>query len=141
MSERQGITSKPRPRIGPDSRPFWDNCRKHQLALPFCMDCSKPHLPAGPVCPFCLSDRLEWRPVSGKGVVSTWVVIHKAWFPAFAADIPYNVVQVELAEGPRLTAKIVGLNGRPIDVGDRVRVDFEDVDDELTLPVFRLDRA
>ena len=75
--------------------------------------------------------------MSGKGIVSTWVVIHKAWFPAFAADIPYNVVQVELAEGPRLTAKMVGLDGKPIKVGEPVVVDFEDVDDELTLPVFR----
>jgi hypothetical protein len=63
-------------------------------------------------------------------------VIHKAWFPAFAADIPYNVVQIELAEGPRLTAKMVGLNGRSIVVGEPVMVDFEDVDDELTLPIF-----
>ena len=135
--ENQGIVGKPRPRIGPDSRPFWDNCLKHKLALPFCEECHKPHLPAGPVCPYCLSDRLQWREGSGKGVVSSWVLVHKAWFPAFAAEIPYNVIQVELVEGPRLTAKLVGHGGRNPSVGEPVVVDFEDVDGDLTLPVFR----
>jgi uncharacterized OB-fold protein len=133
----QSTLAKPRPRIGPDSRPFWEHCRNHELALPFCQECGKPHLPAGPVCPFCLSDRLEWRVVSGRGVVSSWVIVHKAWFPAFAAEVPYNVIQVELAEGPRLTAKMVDFNGGTIRVGDAVVVAFEDVDAELTLPVFR----
>ena len=110
--EQQGIVSKPRPRIGPDSRPFWDHCLKHQLALPFCEECAKPHLPAGPVCPFCLSERLHWREVSGMGVVSSWVLVHKAWFPAFAAEVPYNVIQVELAEGPRLTDRAPRAPGR-----------------------------
>ena len=49
--------------------------------------------------------------------------MHKAWFPAFADDIPYNVVQVELEEGPRLTANLIGgMNVKDRDAGrDRVR--------------------
>ena len=137
MSGSHNPNEKPRPRIGPDSRPFWEGCRAHQLKIPFCDECGRPHWPAGPVCPYCLSDRVRWRQVSGKGVVSTWVVIHKAWFPAFANEVPYNVVQVELDEGPRLTAKIVGIENNRIEVGQRVKADFEDVDDELTLLCFR----
>jgi uncharacterized OB-fold protein len=138
MSLHQGISSKPRPRVSPDNKPFWDGCKQHRLLLPFCEDCGKPHLPPGPVCPHCFSDRLAWREARGRGKVSTWVVVHKAWFPAFAEDVPYNVVQVELAEGPRLTAKMVGLRDRKIEVGQEVIVGFEDVDDELTMPCFRL---
>lgn len=137
MSASQNPNEKPRPRIGPDSRPFWEGCRAHQLKVPFCEDCGKPHMPPGPICPFCLSDRLQWRQVSGNGVVSTWVVIHKAWFPAFADDVPYNVIQVELDEGPRVTAKIVGIGNKEISVGQRVKADFEDLDDTLTLLCFR----
>ena len=127
---------KPRPRIGPDSAPFWDGCRKHELRLPFCIDCGKPHLPPGPVCPHCFSRRLEWRKASGRGRISTWVMMHKPWFPAFAAEIPYNVVQVELDEGPRLTANVVGTS--ELSVGQRVEVVFDDIDAELTMPRFRL---
>jgi uncharacterized OB-fold protein len=124
---------KPLPRITPDSEPFWTALRERKLMLPYCVECAKPHLPPGPVCPFCLSERLDWRQASGRGRISTWTVVHKAWFAAFAEDIPYNVVQVELEEGPRLTANVVGLPNERLKVGLPVVIDFNDV----TLPRFR----
>ena len=129
--------AKPLPRVTPDTQPFWDALRERRLVLPYCSDCGKPHLPAGPVCPLCFSDRLEWRPASGRGRISTWTVVHKAWFPGFAADVPYNVVQVELDEGPRLTACIVGLPNERLAVGLPVAIDFDDVTQGVTLPRFR----
>ena len=135
MTAHDGAVAKPRPRTSPDSQPFWDGCRAHRLLLPTCADCDKAHLPPGPVCPHCFSDRLDWREAKGTGTVTTFVVVHRDWFPAFRADIPYNVVQVELDEGPRLTASLAGGN-EPLSVGLRVRVVFDDVDDRLTLPRF-----
>jgi uncharacterized OB-fold protein len=126
---------KPQPRITADSEPFWNALRERKLVLPWCLECKRPHLPPGPVCPFCFSERLEWRPASGRGRISTWTVVHKAWFPAFSEDIPYNVVQVELEEGPRLTAKVVGVPNEDLKVGLPVVIDFDDV----TLPRFRPD--
>ena len=82
--------SKPLPRITPDSKPFWDACKTHRLMLPTCLDCAKPHLPPGPVCPFCFSDRLEWREASGRGIISTWTVVHQPWFAAFKDSDPDN---------------------------------------------------
>jgi uncharacterized protein len=127
---------KPRPRIGPDSEPFWQACRAHRLMLPTCGNCGKSHLPPGPVCPFCFSDDIEWRQASGHGRISTWTMVHKAWFPAFKDETPYNVVQVELDEGPRLTSHIVDPGGHKIQIGQRVEVTFTDIDDELTLHGF-----
>jgi uncharacterized OB-fold protein len=127
---------KPRPRIGPDNEPFWEGCRAHRLMLPTCEECGKPHLPPGPVCPFCLSDRVAWRQASGRGRISTWTIVHKEWFAAFKNDLPYNVIQVELDEGPRLTSSLVG-DAKPA-IGQRVEVVFDDVDDTLTLPRFRV---
>ena len=129
---------KPTPNTHPDNAPFWAACREHRLALPYCRSCGKPHLPPGPVCPHCLSDDLEWRTVSGRGVISTWVVVHKEWFPAFRADLPYNVVQVELEEGPRLTANVVGAGPGDLKIGLPVEVVFDDVSPDLTMPRFRL---
>ena len=129
---------KPRPTIGPDSAPFWQGCREHRLLLPTCRACGKAHLPPGPVCPFCFADEIEWRQASGRGRISTWTRVHKAWFPAFADEVPYNVVQVELDEGPRLTSQLVGARDPDIAVGAQVAVVFTDVDDGLTLHNFRI---
>jgi uncharacterized OB-fold protein len=122
---------KPLPRITPDSKPFWDGLRERRLMLPYCSDCGRAHLPPGPVCPFCFSEHLVWREASGRGRVSTWTVVHKAWFADFAAEIPYNVAQVELEEGPRLTTNILG--NPKLQVGLPVVIDFADP----TLPRFR----
>ena len=129
--------AKPLPRLTPDSQPFWDALRARELRLPYCAACGRPHLPPGPVCPFCFADQVEWRTASGRGTVSSWTVVHKAWFPAFAADIPYNVVQVELEEGPRLTARVVGLPNDRLRVGLPVVIDFDEAREGVTLPRFR----
>lgn len=113
---------KPLPRITPDNEPFYQALRDGRFVLPYCADCGKPHLPPGPVCPFCFAENLEWRPASGRGRISTWTVVHKAWFPAFAKDIPYNVVQVELEEGPRLTANVVDVSNEELEIGLPVEI-------------------
>lgn len=129
--------SKPVPRLTPDNRPFWDGCREHRIMLPTCRHCNQPHWPPGPVCPFCFSDELYWKQASGCGIVSSWVIVHKAWLPAFEADLPYNAVQVELEEGVRLTSNIVGVTNDAIQVGMTVQAVFDDVTPEVTLPRFR----
>ena len=118
--------SKPLPRVTVDSEPFYQALRERRFVLPYCQDCGKAHLPPGPVCPFCFSDRLQWKQASGRGRISTWTVVHKAWFPAFAGDIPYNVVQVELEEGPRLTANVVDLPNDKLKIGLAVEIVFGD---------------
>jgi uncharacterized OB-fold protein len=136
MMDPSNPTAKPLPRLTPDNRPFWEACRRHELRLPWCDACDQPHWPPGPVCPFCFGDRVTWRLASGRGAISSWVVVHKDWFPAFRDDLPYNAVQVDLEEGVRLTGNVVGLDGQPLSVGMPVRVVFDDVTPEATLPRF-----
>lgn len=128
---------KPLPRLTPDNRAFWEGCRDHKVMLPWCEPCDRPHWPPGPVCPYCFGDALTWRQASGLGSVSSWVVVHKAWFPAFKADLPYNAVQVELEEGVRLTGNLIGAPENALQVGLPVEVVFDDVTPEVTLPRFR----
>lgn len=130
-------TTKPVPRITPDNAPFWEGCRQHRILLPTCVSCRRPHWPPGPVCPYCFGDALAWEQATGRGVVSSWVVVHKAWLPAFAADLPYNAVQVELEEGVRLTCNLVGAGNEALRVGLPVEAVFDDVTPDATLPRFR----
>jgi uncharacterized OB-fold protein len=128
---------KPLPRVTADNRPFWDATKRHELRLQRCGACGRFRYPPAPVCPNCLSEDAEWTRVSGRGMVTTFIVMHKVYFQSFAGDVPYNVVQVELEEGPRLTANLVDIRNEQITVGMPVQVVFDDVTPEITLPRFR----
>ena len=133
--------AKPLPRVTALNRPFWEATRRHELRLQRCADCARFRYPPGPVCPECLSERSAWTRVSGRGTVTTWVVFHQKYFESFAADLPYHVVQVQLAEGPRLTANLVDVPNRELRIGLPVEVVFDDVTPEITLVRFRRARS
>ena len=128
---------KPLPRVTADNRPFWEATKRHELRLQRCDDCGRFRYPPAPVCPQCLSESAQWARVSGRGTITTFIVMHKVYFPSFAQDAPYNVVQVELEEGPRLTANLVDVPNDQIRVGMPVEAVFDDVTPEITLPRFR----
>ena len=125
---------KPLPVIDAVNRPFWDLAREEKLAVQRCTACGDRHFPPGPVCPACLSAKQEWDVVSGIGTLLSWVTFHRAYWDGFVADLPYDVCLVQLDEGPILVSNLVGTGGAPVAVGDRVRVVFERVTDEITLP-------
>lgn len=127
--------AKPRPQIDALTSGFWEYARVGRLAMQVCAACGDIHFPAAPVCPRCLSTEQSWQPVSGRGTLESWVTFHRPYWPGFAADIPYEVCLVRLAEGPLLVSNIVGGLESP-KLGDPVHAVFDRVDDELTLPKF-----
>jgi uncharacterized OB-fold protein len=129
--------AKPLPRVTGDNRPFWEACRRGRMVMPHCVETGRAFWPPSPISPYRFGGLVEWRPVSGRGEVSAFVVVHQKWFPSFAGDIPYNAAQVELEEGPRLTASIVGIDNAEIRVGLKVEAVFDAVTLEVTLPKFR----
>ena len=74
--------------------------------------------------------------VSGRGEVFSFNVMHQVYHPGFAGEVPYAVVVVKLAEGPKIVSNLVGVQPRDIRIGMPVRVVFEDITDEVTLPKF-----
>jgi uncharacterized OB-fold protein len=80
---------------------------------------------------------VEWSQVSGRGTIHSYTVVRRAPGPAFAADVPYAVVLVELVEGPRMLSNLVSAEVDAIRIGDPVEVVFDAVTDEVTLPRFR----
>ncbi|MBI2165685.1 MAG: Zn-ribbon domain-containing OB-fold protein [Chloroflexi bacterium] len=128
---------KPLPVISALNRPFWEGAKKHELRFQRCNRCSKFWYPHGPVCPYCWSREYEWAKVSGRAKVTSWVVFHQRYFEGFKDEMPYSVAQVELAEGPRFLANLVGVKNEDIYIGMPVEVVFDDVTPEVTLPKFR----
>ncbi|MBI4182805.1 MAG: OB-fold domain-containing protein [Proteobacteria bacterium] len=131
------MSQRPQPRITDDNRPHWEGAREGRLVLPYCEACARFFYPISPFCPFCLKAPVAWKPVSGRGRVSSWVVFHKAFYPYFADRLPYVVVQVELEEGPRVNGNLFGLDPGSIRLGLPVEATFEREGAEVTLPQFR----
>lgn len=120
-----------------DSAPLWQAFERGELRLPTCAECGQPHLPAGPVCPYCLSSELEWRQASGVAVISTWVVERKKWFKAF--DPPYIVAEVQLQEGPRMPARVAIEHLPLLRAGVAGRIVFSLAPNGINLPLFEPD--
>jgi uncharacterized OB-fold protein len=74
-------------------------------------------------------------PVSGKGVVYSWVTYNESPHPAF--KVPYSVVLVELEEGMRIVSNLVDVNPDEIKIGMPVEVTFDKITEEVTLPKFK----
>jgi uncharacterized OB-fold protein len=127
---------KPLPIRTPDNARYWDSAKEHALKLQRCGQCGKFRYPPGPFCPSCLSDDFQWQPVSGRGTIYSFIIVHQRYDPSFAEDLPYNVAVVQLEEGPRLVTNIAGIANEAISVGMPVRVTYEDVTEEFTLPKF-----
>jgi uncharacterized OB-fold protein len=128
--------AKPLPEITDETRPFWDALRKEQLVLQQCARCAHIRYPISMVCPECLEARHEWLPLSGTGEVLSYIVFHQVYDKAFAGDVPYNVALIQLDEGPRMFSNVVGVPNDQVKVGDRVRIVFDAVTEEVTLPKF-----
>jgi uncharacterized protein len=128
---------KPLPTITPLNQPYWDALRRHELRMQHCDPCGKFWYPPSPLCPGCWSRAFTWAPLSGRGRVSSWVVFHQSYFKGFDGETPYNVAEVELEEGPRLTTNLVGIGNDAIRAGMAVEIVYDDVAGELTLAKFR----
>jgi DUF35 OB-fold domain, acyl-CoA-associated len=69
-------------------------------------------------------------------MVYSYTVVHRAPGPAFAAEVPYVVAVVELAEGPHLMTNIVECVPDSVRIGMKVSVTYRQLADGVTLPVF-----
>ncbi|WJV47630.1 bifunctional MaoC family dehydratase N-terminal/OB-fold nucleic acid binding domain-containing protein [Streptomyces flavofungini] len=135
---------RPRPVINRDNAGFWEGVSRHRLLIQRCGSCARLRFPWLPGCNACGSPEWDTVEASGEGTVYSYVVMHHPPFPAFTAPEqatagtgPYAVVLVELAEGVRIISQVVGVEHERVRIGMPVRLEFQRVDEELELPLFR----
>ena len=126
---------RPLPRLDNENRPFWTGGAEGQLRIIRCQDCGTFIHPPRPVCRDCLSDNVVPEAVAGTGVVDTFTVNHQKWYPGL--EVPFVIARVALdgAPGVYLTTNIVRCPPDEVDIGDKVRVTFEQ-QGEVWLPLF-----
>jgi len=128
----------PLPVPTPETKPYWDALRRHELTLPFCRACAAFFFYPRAACPRCLSPDIDWKPVSGRGTLHTFTVVQRAQ-KGFPLSPPYVLAIVELAEGPRMMTNLVGIEPDPaqLRIGMPVEVTFVDATPEIALPHFK----
>ena len=133
-----------RPVYGPDAAPFFDGCRAGELRVQRCRDTGRLIFPPRPVSPWGTHAEPEWTTLSGRGTIWSFAVPHPPLLPWFAERAPYNVVLVALDEDPRVRlvgnllagegGELNGVDPVTIEIGAPVRVVFDPVTEEVTLP-------
>jgi uncharacterized OB-fold protein len=126
---------RPLPGISDDTRFFWEGCEKGQLLIQRCTACQTLRHPPAPVCIQCHSFDWDTLQASGRATLYSFVVMHYPEVPPF--DYPNPIGLIELAEGVRLIAGLVGIEREQLQIGQHLQVEFQTFDDQLTLPLFR----
>jgi uncharacterized OB-fold protein len=128
---------RPKPLSDPETAPYWEAARRHELMMQRCSACAHIVFPPRPRCPACLAEALEWTKLSGMGTIRTFTIMHDTFMKGF--DPPYVVADVDLPEQPglKLTTNIVECDPRAVHIGQAVEVTFEDREGDVTVPQFR----
>ena len=95
------LPPKPSPQTSELARPYWEAVAQGKLVLQSCSACGKVRHYPRLLCDACYSDAVTWLPSKAKGTIHSWTVAHHAFHPAFAAELPYTLVTVDLDEGVR----------------------------------------
>ena len=137
MAEEKKKSRRPVPHVDEESRPFWEACARHELYVQQCRACGRVfYYPRG----FCLHDLtadFDWLRCSGKGTVYTFTVTRQNQSAGFRDTLPYVMAYVELEEGVRMLTNIVDCDPEQVRIGMPVEVTFEDLTDEVSVPLFR----
>ena len=121
------------PQPTPETQPFWDGTAAGELRLQRCDQCAHVYFPPRPFCPACAARKVSWFKASGKAKLYSYVIHHR---PAPGFTPPYSIAVVQLEEGPRMMTNIVGCDPEDVRIGMPVRVRFEAVSDDASVPLF-----
>lgn len=121
----------------PETQQFWDATKQGTLLIMHCNRCDEPYFYPRPFCPRCWSEDVEWREASGRATLYTWSVVHNNDLPPWPDRVPYVAAVVDLEEGPRMMTIVTDCDPDDLEMGMDLVVDFEDYDEDITVPVFR----
>lgn len=135
-----GSRHKPVPVADELTRPFWEAAREQRLIVQKCGACGYYNHPPRSFCDACLSQQLTFAPVSGRGTIYTFTVMHQRDVAGFEEEAPFINIVVELAEQPRLlmVSNMAVAERERVRIGAPVEVRFEDRGDGVLIPQFGL---
>jgi uncharacterized OB-fold protein len=133
--ELRNTPTRPAPVVTDDSACFWDAATEGSLVAQRCAECGVLRHPPRPMCPHCHSLGVDVVPLSGRGTLYSYAILHHPRNPAF--DYPVMACLVDLDEGIRVVSNLCDTAPDHVRIGMRVEVAFEPTLQERAVPVFR----
>jgi uncharacterized OB-fold protein len=109
---------------------FVEFLKNNELRGTVCTQCGAKFFPPRADCSSCLSDQMDWFPITGEG---TLISHTKATFaPAgFEKDVPYRLGVAEFANGIKVFGRIDGsLSDEAVKAGMKVKIRTVDLGEE-----------
>ena len=129
MTQNASWEADPYVTYWPEMRTFWEAAAQGRFLMPQCQACGKYHWHPRAICPFCESDRIEFKPSEGKGTIFSYSVAR--------TSTPSHVVAfVQVEEGPCILTNIVDCDINAVRVGQKVKVRFMKADEGRDMPAF-----
>ena len=129
--------------VEPDesSGPFWQAANEERLVIQHCSACERLQHPPERVCRDCGSaERLEWKPMSGRGTIYNYGVVHDCPVRLLQADQPFNVAVITLDDDPdiQMFSHLPGTPADQVPVGAAVELIFEESANGQKVPEWRV---
>ena len=123
------------------TKPFFDAANEERLVIQNCTACDRLQHPPAPVCSQCRSgDGLEWKQMSGRGVIYNYGVVYDTPVRLLQADQPFNGAGIMLDEDPgiQMYSHLPGTPPDDVPVGASVEVIFEATANDQKVPEWRV---
>ena len=121
---------------GHDNAWWWEAIDQGRLLIQRCRACGTLRHPPRPMCGECQSTEWDSIEASMEGEVFSFTQLHYPKFPGYPYPLICAVIQ--LREGTRLVANVLGCDASELRIGMKVRGRVERVDEQTVLPNFYL---
>jgi len=118
---------RPIPLPTPVSQPFWDGLGRREVWIQYSPSLGKHIFYPRILAPGTLADDLEWRQISGAGMLVSFAVAERPVAPQFADTVPQLLGVVRWDEGPQFATELVGVEPAQLRVGMAVTPVFVDL--------------
>lgn len=121
----------------PFTENFWQAAKERRLTACQCGQCGHFRMPPSPYCPECQSNHIEWPELPGTGTVFSYAICTRN--PKDGSEYVYvpAVVDLDGAPGARLVTNLFDVDADDVEIGMKVTVDWNPIQDDWVLPIFK----